>query len=155
MGSPLLNYTFLPFRGGGPGQRPGECERRIAGRDACPTQKGRHPPQRGVSALPLPGAPLYFFAHIAPTRTAGRCDKNLSCFSSSRASYPSPRRCGRAHSFRRSSSPHRNRFAGLRRGPHLRPQIRPLSRPCPGIYQNPMRQTRVLVGSRRNHREVG
>ena len=63
-----------------PGQRPGECGRRIAGRDACPTQKGRHPPHRGVSAVPPAVAPLYFFAHIAPTRTAGRCDRNLSCF---------------------------------------------------------------------------
>ncbi len=44
-----------------PGQRPGECGRRIAGRDACPTQKGRHPPQRGVSALPSPGAPATLF----------------------------------------------------------------------------------------------
>ena len=35
-----------------PGQGPGECGRRIAGRDACPTQKGGHPPQRGVSAVP-------------------------------------------------------------------------------------------------------
>ena len=61
-----------------PGQRPGECGRRIAGRDACPTQKGRHPPHRGVSAVPPAVAPLYFFAHIAPTRTAGRCDQNLS-----------------------------------------------------------------------------
>ena len=71
------------------GQRPGECGRRIAGRDACPTQKGGLPPQQGVSALPLPGAPLYFFAHIAPTRTAGRCDKNLSCFCPSSLNPPS------------------------------------------------------------------
>ena len=41
-----------------PGQRPGECGRRIAGRDACPTQMGGHSPQRSVSALPLPGASL-------------------------------------------------------------------------------------------------
>ena len=38
-----------------PGHRPGECGRRIAGRDACPTQEGGHPPQWGVSALPLSG----------------------------------------------------------------------------------------------------
>ena len=35
-----------------PGQVLGECGRRIAGRDACPTQMGGYPPQRGVSAMP-------------------------------------------------------------------------------------------------------
>ena len=44
-----------------PGQCPGECGRRIARRDACPTQKGGHPPQRGVSAVPSPGTPLVPF----------------------------------------------------------------------------------------------
>ena len=72
-----------------PGQHPGECGRRIAGRDACPTQKGRHPPHRGVSAVPPAVAPLYFFAHIAPTRTAGRCDQNLSRFCPSPLNPPS------------------------------------------------------------------
>ena len=31
------------------------------GADAYPTPKGRHPPQRGVSALPSPGAPTTLF----------------------------------------------------------------------------------------------
>ena len=39
---------FLPLRGGGPGQRPGECGRRIAGRDACP------PNRAFLSAVTLP-----------------------------------------------------------------------------------------------------
>ena len=39
---------------------------RIAGRDACPTQKGGHSPQPGVSALPSPGASIALFhAHHA------------------------------------------------------------------------------------------
>ena len=38
-----------------PGLRPGECGRRIAGRDACPTQEGGLPPQQGVSAVPFVG----------------------------------------------------------------------------------------------------
>ena len=55
----FIPLDFLPLQGaGGPGQRPGECGRRIAGRDACPTQMGGHSPQRSVSALPLPGASL-------------------------------------------------------------------------------------------------
>ena len=62
-----------------PGQCPGECGRRIAGCDACPTQKGRHPPKRGTPALPLPACLLHFSVCIVPVRTAGRCDKNLSC----------------------------------------------------------------------------
>ena len=37
--------------------------------------------------------------------------------SSLQAPYPSPRLSAGAHSFRCSSSPHRTRFAGLRRGP--------------------------------------
>ena len=44
-----------------PGQRPGECGRRIAGRDACPTQKGRHPPHRDVSASPSLTVPTTLF----------------------------------------------------------------------------------------------
>ena len=32
-------HFFSPLGAGGTGQRPGECGRRIAGRDACPTQK--------------------------------------------------------------------------------------------------------------------
>ena len=51
-------HFFSPLGAGGTGQRPGECGRRIAGRDACPTQMGGHSPQRSVSALPLPGASL-------------------------------------------------------------------------------------------------
>ena len=63
-----------------PGQCPGECGRRIAGRDACPTQKGRHPPKRGTPALPLPACLLHFSVCIVPVRTAGRRGLSLSRF---------------------------------------------------------------------------
>ena len=72
-----------------PGQCPGECGRRIAGCDACPTQKGRHPPKRGTPALPLPACLLRFSVCIVPVRTAGRCDKNLSRFCPSPLNLPS------------------------------------------------------------------
>ena len=54
-------HFFSPLGAGGTGQRPGECGRRIAGRDACPTQMGGHSPQRSVSALPLPRCTLGTF----------------------------------------------------------------------------------------------
>ena len=54
-------HFFSPLGAGGTGQRPGECGRRIAGRDACPTQKGGLPPQRGVSASPSLTVPTTLF----------------------------------------------------------------------------------------------
>ena len=60
-----------------PGHSPGECGRRIAGRDACPTQKGGLPPQRGVSALPSLTAPTTLFrAH----RVCPRCGQTWTQF---------------------------------------------------------------------------
>ena len=44
-----------------PGHSPGECGRRIAGCDACPTQKGGLLPQRGFSALPARTVPTTLF----------------------------------------------------------------------------------------------
>ena len=54
-------HFFSPLGQGVPEQRPGECGRRIAGRDACPAQKGGLPPQRGVFVLPLLTAPTILF----------------------------------------------------------------------------------------------
>ena len=54
-------HFFSPLGAGGTGQRPGECGRRIAGRDACPTQKGGLLPQRGFSALPARTVPTTLF----------------------------------------------------------------------------------------------
>ena len=73
-----------------PEERPGECGRRIAGRDACPTQKGGLPPQRGVSALPSLTAPTTFFAYNVFVRTAGRRGLSLSRTKIERPALPLP-----------------------------------------------------------------
>ena len=64
----FIPLDFLPLQGaGGPGQRPGECGRRIAGRDACPTSKGGHPSIGPPLPCPKLGAP-----HKRPTKGAHR-----------------------------------------------------------------------------------
>ena len=75
-----------PLGAGVPGQRPGECGRRIAGRDACPTQKGGLPPQRGVLRCPHPALPQHCGGAV---RIAGSCEEKFIPHKKRTAALPS------------------------------------------------------------------
>ena len=97
-----------------------------------PHPKGGHPSFGALLHCPHLALPRYCGGAV---RTAGSCEGNLSRFSSSRASYPSPAASGRSRSFRRSSSPHRTRFAVG--GPSARLGLGRLCRLTAGLQWGP------------------